>query len=342
MKRVGSILFEPDSVLMFRGPMEFTPTIRGPQTFARTLPLPLPSTIAGCLATLLLDKEVSSLPKAPTSWVDALAQVLKLGDEACLRGPYLLVDDEVYVPFGEGLIKLRGLLEKFRKINVKEVIYKGKLFSDVLEPITIRLKKIEHVGIGLEKPSKRVKRGLLYSAEFIDYLSTFKGRKISIAIDIHGTTALNKLSFTEQYIMRLGGEGKTVRIKTNERSYLWETVTRILREIESKREYLLYMISPALIKTPLADLTPVITIRRPKFSINGIDLELLAGRIDVLGAGFDIRYGIRKPVYASLMYGSLLIAKIGQVNLAKLYRCSLSDVGGKLGYGTFIPLPNPN
>jgi len=320
--------------------MEFTPTVRGPQTLARTLPLPLPSTIAGCLATLLLDKVISNLPEEVCdSWEDALIQILGLNDEACLRGPYLLVDDEVYVPFGEELIKLRDLFEKFRKINVKEAIYEGKLFRDVLEPIMIRLRKVEHVGIGLEKASKRVKRGLLYSAEFIDYLSTFKGRKVSIALDIHGMTALNKLSFTERYIMRLGGEGKTVRIKISERSYLWEDVTRILGEIESKRECLIYIVSPSLIRTPLTDLTPIITLRRPKFSIGGISLELLAGHINILGAGFDVRHGVRKPMYASLAYGSLLIAKIEQVDLAKLYRHGLSDVGGKLGYGTFIPLP---
>jgi len=319
--------------------MEFTPTVRGAQTLARTLPLPLPSTIAGCLATLLLDKGVSSLPKVPTNWEDVLVQVLELSDEACLRGPYLLVDDEVYVPFEEGLIKLRDLFEKFKEINVKEVVYKGRLFRNVLEPMMIRLKKVERVGIGLEKVSKAVKRGLLYSAEFADYLSTFKGRKVSIAIDIHEMTALSKLPSTEQYVMRLGGEGKTVRVKINERSYLWEAVSRIMKEIRSKRECLMYIVSPTLIKTPLANLTPVVTTRRPKFFISGIDVELLVGRIDVLGAGFDVCRGVRKPMYVSLTYGSLLIAKIGQVDLTEFYRCGLSDVGSKLGYGTFIPLP---
>lgn len=338
MKHVGSILFEPNSALMFRGPMEFTPTVRGPQTFARTLPLPLPSTIAGCLATLLLDKGVSSLPKVPISWEDALIQILELSDEACLRGPYLLVDDEVYVPFEEGLIKLRDLIEKFKEINVKEVIYKDRLFRNVLEPIMIRLKKVEHVGIGLERDSKAVKRGLLYSAEFIDYLSTFKGRKVSIAVDVHGMTALRKLSFTEQYIMRLGGEGKTVRIKIDETSYLWKAINGIIRKIESERECLAYTISPTLVKTPLVNLAPIISMRRPKFVIGDIDVELLIGRINVLGAGFDIYRGVRKPMYASLTYGSLLLAKAKYITLAELYRHGLSEVGSKLGYGTFIPI----
>jgi len=90
-------------------------------------------------------------------------------------------------------------------------------------------------------------------------------------------------------------------------------------EIESKTECIMYIVSPTLIKTPLADLTPVVTTIGPKFSINGIDLELLVGHIDVLGAGFDVRRGIRKPMYASLTYGSLLIAKIEQFDLTKLY-----------------------
>lgn len=338
MKRIGSVLFKPSGPLMFRGPMEFTPTIRGPQTFARTLPLPLPSTIAGCLATLLLDKGVASLPKISLSWEDALIQVLGLDDKAYLRGPYLLVDNEVYIPFEEGVIKLHDLFEKFKETNIEEIIYKDEFFKN-LELIMIPLKKVEHVGIGLDKATKAVKRGLLYSVEFVDYLSTFKGHEVSIAIDVHGASALNKLLPQEQYVMRLGGEGKTVQIKINETSYLWKVVSEPIRKMSFKEECLMYMISPTLIKTPLTNLTPVISTRRPKFFISGINVELLAGRVNVLGAGFDVRREIKKPMYASLTHGSLLKTKIKQIDLTKLYQYGLSDMGGKLGYGTFIPLP---
>lgn len=338
MRPVGSILFEPNGPLMFRGPMEFMPTVRGPQALARTLPLPLPSTIAGCLATLLLDKGVASLPKTPVSWEDALIQVLELSDKACLRGPYLLVDNEVYIPFETGVIKLRDLVRKFREIDIKEAIY-GDEIRHMLESLMIRLEKIEYVGIGLEKATKAVKRGLLYSAEFVDYPSTFKGHKVSIAMDVYGATALTKLPSSEQYIIRLGGEGRTVRVKINEVSYLWEAVNEIEKRIEpiSKGEYIIYVVSPVLMKTPLANLAPVI-VSRPKFSIKGIDAELLVGRVDVLGAGFDIHREVRKPMYASLLYGSLLKVNTRKRNMIELYRQGLSDVGNKLGYGTFIPL----
>lgn len=334
MKHIGSILFEPNGPLMFRGPMEFTPTIRGPQTLARTLPLPLPSTTAGCLATLLLDKGVTSLPITAPNWEEALIQVLGLRGKACLRGPYLLVNDEVYVPFEEGVIKLRDLLEKSKEIE--NVIY-GDEFFKKLKPIIVQLKKIEYVGIGLNRVTKAVKRGLLYSAEFVDYLSTFKGCRVSIAVDVHGETALNNLP-QEQYIMRLGGEGKTVQIKTSKTSYLWKTVSEVIRKVGFKKEYLIYMISPALIKTPLTSLTTVVSTRKPKLSINHIDVELLAGRVSVLGVGYDIRSKIRKPMYASITYGSLLMIKIEKANLTELYQHGLSEIGNKLGYGTFIPL----
>jgi len=338
MIHVGSVLFEPNDLLMFRGHMEFTPTVRGPQTLAKTLPLPLPSTIAGCLATLLLDKGISATPKDFVGWEDSLIQVLRLDKGACFRGPYLLVDYEVYTPFEEGFIKLTDLNKTFRELSLEEAVRKATVLREILEPLIVRLKKVESVGIGLERSTKTVRRGLLYSAEFIDYLSTFSGRKVSIAMDVYGTTALNGLSPTERYVMRLGGEGRTVQIRMEEKRYLEEGVKEIVEKVSSEKECLIYMVSPALMKTPPVNLTPVVSTSRPRFSISGIRVELLAGRIDILGTGFDLHGRIRKPMYASLTHGSSLLAKLEQVSLTELYRRGLSDVGGKLGYGTFIPL----
>jgi CRISPR type III-B/RAMP module-associated protein Cmr3 len=337
MMYVGSVLFEPNDLLMFRGPMEFTPTIRGPQALARTLPLPLPSTIVGCLATLLLDKEISAIPNTFISWEDALIQVLGLNGEACFRGPYLLVDHEVYVPFEEGLIKLADLSRTFRKLNLEEVVHKASFLREVLEQLMVRLKKVENVGVGLERTTKTVRRGLLYSAEFIDYLSTFSGHKVSIAMDVYGATALNKLSSTERYVIRLGGEGRTVQIKIRETRYLEEGVKKIIKETSSEKKSIIYMVSPALMRTPLTNLAPVVSTKKPRFPVDGIPVELLAGHINILGAGFDLYRKIRKPMYASLTHGSLLLIEIEQADLTKLYQHGLSDVGCKLGYGTFIP-----
>ncbi|MEM3390227.1 MAG: type III-B CRISPR module-associated Cmr3 family protein [Thermoproteota archaeon] len=337
MTQIGCILFEPTGPLMFRGPMEFTPVVRGPQTLARTLPLPLPSTVAGCLATLLIDKGLSNPPKEVANWDNALKQVLGLSEEAYLRGPYLLVEEKVYVPFGDGVIELDKLVRALKGISVKRLICEGKPLADLIK--SIPLKKIEHVGIGLRRTAKAVERGLLYSAEFIDLISTFHGRKVYVAVDIHGETALNKLSSAEQYVMRLGGEGRVVRIHLRERSYLWEEVKEIIERIEPS-EKLLYLISPSLLRTPLTHLTPITSTKTPKFSINGFELELLTGRIDILGTGFDIRLGIRKPMYASLTPGSLITARFKDNSLVKLYELGTSNLGGRLGYGTFIPVAN--
>jgi CRISPR/Cas system CMR-associated protein Cmr3 (group 5 of RAMP superfamily) len=330
---VGSVLFEPNDLLMFRGPMEFTPTVRGPQAIARTLPLPLPSTIVGCLATLLLDRGVSAMPKASASWEDGLIQVLGLDGEACFRGPYLLVDNEVYVPFEEGLIRLADLSEVLGRLRFEEVVGGAVPLHEALEQRMIHLKKVESVGIGLEKATKTVKHGLLYSAEFVDYRSTFNGRKVCIAMDVYGETALNTLPSTEGYVIRLGGEGRTVQVRIEGARHLEEEVEKIAAEGRS----LIYVVSPALMRTPLAGLAPVVSTRKLKFSISNVPVDLLVGRIDVLGVGFDIRRGIRKPMYASLTHGSLLLTEVKRADLIKLYRRGLSDVGCKLGYGTFIP-----
>jgi len=101
MNRIGSVLFEPHGPLIFRGPMEFTPFAKGPQVFARTLMLPPPSTIAGCLATLLLDKGKATLPETYgenySSWEEPLLKVLNFEKDAFFRGPYIIVNENIYI-----------------------------------------------------------------------------------------------------------------------------------------------------------------------------------------------------------------------------------------------------
>ena len=332
---VGCITFEPTGPSMFRGPMEFTPTVRGPQTLARTLTLPSPSTVAGSLATLLIDKGISSPARNPTDWEDALELVLELGEESCLKGPYLLVDEEIYVPFQDGVVKLEELVRAIKEADIEKLIHEGRSLDNIIMPMP--LKRVEHVGIGLRRATKAVERGFLYSADFVDLPSTFPGRKVFIAVDVHGATALNNLSVIEDYVMRFGGEGKVVRIKVRERSYLWEEVGDMTAKVEQHRA-LLYLISPALLRTPLTSLVPITSAKAPMLVIDGFELELLTGRIEILGAGFDILRGIRKPMYASLMSGSLLEAQIEQGSLVRLYRKGISHIGNRLCYGTFIPI----
>lgn len=60
----------------------------------------------------------------------------------------------------------------------------------------------------------------------------------------------------------------------------------------------------------------------------------------LLGAGYDLSRGVRKPMYVALEPGSIL--KIHAKNpeaISPLYEKGISSIGGKLGYGTFLPIP---
>ena len=353
---IGSILFEPTGPLMFRGPMEFTPTVRGPQAFARTLPIPLPSTVAGCLAALMLEHGNVELPEEDKDWERSLMKILGIDKQACLRGPYLLVENEVYVPLGEGVIKLKDLLETFNNIEAKKILSISKPLERFFSGSIIRLKKMEYIGKGLRRSTKTVERGLLYSAEFVDYISTFHGRKVYISVDVHGQTPLSKLFDSKSYTIRLGGEGKIVRVKFKKEEYcLWKSVRGALKKAEGGENVFVYMVNPSFIETPIkfpnedneqnenrkynAFLTTTSKGKGFEFRIGSVHVRLINGRISVLGAGFDIRRKVRKPMYAAVTHGSLLLVEKGNTRVDELYYRGLSDVGGKLGYGTFIPLP---
>jgi len=245
----------------------------------------------------------------------------------------------IYILFKEKFINLDDLIKIFSEININEIIYERKDIEELFKPVIIYPKKIEYIGIGLKKPLKGIQQGLIYSIEFIDYIATFNNEKVYIAIDIHGNTALNNLSLKECYITRLGGEGRTVTVKFSKKRYLWDKIRGLIDSMSSAQEYLVYMLTPSLMRTPLKDLKPLITPRTMSISVANVCVELLAGRLDILGAGFDIRYGVKKPVYASIIPGSLLRIKDKQLTPFEIYRKGLSEIGSKLGYGTFVPLP---
>jgi len=337
------VKFKPMGPMMFRGPGEFSPVSRGPQAYAISLPLPTPSTVSGCLATAMERR-----PAAPTaSWSDAVEEALGLKDGGFLRGPYLIVNDEVYLWYQEKLINLENL-KKLRKVELREALREGKLLDDFLTPL--RVERVPRVGIGL-KEGKVVdsERGLMYLAEFVDYEATFKTTAVWIAVEAHNFNVKDVSGKT----VRLGGEGKPVRLDVDEnKAKLYDFLEDFIRR-PSDVAYL-YLVTHAFIQEGSSGFEKIENgvylwpgiIRHVNEFVNkvtngNVDVEYIIGRTALLGAGYDLSRNAKKPMYIVLEPGSILKVHFktnpgGLIHL--LYEKGLSFIGGKLGYGTFLPI----
>ena len=337
------IKFKLTGPMMFRGTGEFSPMARGPRAYATSLPLPTPSTVSGCIAAAMGRRPMSTA----NSWSEQVEQALGLGTAGFLRGPYLIVDDETYLCYQNQLINSKNLWA-LREIELTETLAEGKSLEELLKPI--KVERIPHVGIGL-KEGKVVdaERGLIYLAEFVDYEAIFRTTNIWIAVEAHNFDVEN----ISGKMIRFGGEGKLARLDVvkGERPKLWNFMEEFLKH-PSNAAYL-YLLTYAFIPGIFPEieklvngayLWPGITNQVRQFikSISDqmeIDMEYAIGRVTLLGAGYDLSRGVKKPMYVALEPGSIL--KIHAKNpgaIRLLYEKGVSSIGGKLGYGTFLPI----
>lgn len=338
------IRFKPMEPMMFRGPGEFSPVARGPQAYATSLPLPTPSTVSGCLAAAMEKRPVAST----TSWSSAVEEALGLKEKGFLRGPYLMINNDIYLQYLDKLVNSESL-KMLRRIELREAFSEGKFLDDLLNPL--RVERIPRVGIGL-KEEKVVdsEHGLMYLANFVDYEATFKTTDTWVAIETYDFDAKD----LSGKVVRLGGEGKLAQLDVidEKKAKLWSFVEDFLRN-PSDIAYL-YLLAHAFIQKVSSGLEkvksgtylwPGITKQVNDF-VNAVtngtaNIEYIVGKTALLGAGYDLSRHVKKPMYVALEPGSILKVhlKASSKTLVDLYRNSLSFVGGRLGYGTFIPIP---
>jgi len=338
---ISEILFRIVSPMLFRAPGEFSPQARGPFSAARSLLLPTPSTVAGCLATSL--GRFSGIKGE--NWEDEVLRALGLPESAFLRGPYLVVEDEVYIPVEEmnGFIELSNLgLYVDALIRGENGSKKGDENDFKKEFISMQKYTIEHLGIRLTKEKVvNEEEGGLYLARFRDYLAAFGGKCVWVGMEAHDFQA------EAGKIVRFGGEGRIARI---ERRADGGRIYRLIKEfsVTDHRECALVLVSHSFIKSPsptLEEIESGIYVYPAVYSsikrlLPNVKVKRIIGSVRLLGSGFSMARGKRKPIYAALSPGSIIVIEQGQPDLIlQLYRRGLSIIGGRIGYGTFIPVP---
>jgi len=363
-------LFRLNGPMLFRGPMEFSPYVRGPKTTASSLILPTPSTIAGALATFYLDAQKTNLPRA-ARWEEAVVELLGL-EEACLRGPYVIVEhsggEELYVQFGQQLAKFGEIVRALQSLDqdLRETLaVNKKKLQELLENNHVNFYQptfIERVGTRLERGSKRVKeRGGLYTIRMVDYSALRSNKEriivdkafnnLGVVVEICGSSKISDLEKREG-ILRFGGEGKVSHLVIKEGNPMTSKVKELLASFEKGEAYL-YLLTYSLYKSSKDHIkihevckggyvAPTIwgrvegVLRKLSPSI---EPKYIIGECTLLGAGYSISDEARKPMYAALSPGTIIKVEGTKEDFLKLYKEGLSEVGSKIGYGTVIPVP---
>ncbi|MEM2619542.1 MAG: hypothetical protein QW356_08735 [Candidatus Hadarchaeales archaeon] len=328
--------FQVNFPMLFRRAGEFSPQARGPFSFARSLVMPSPSTLAGCLATAR-----RNFGGVKGGWDEAVVKALGL-EGGFLRGPYLLDGDDVYIGVERkeavGLLNLKDL-ERYVKLSLSRESSESQ-FSELIKPV----RTTSRLGIGLKsrKEGKTVNRdkGLMYRVELVDYPATFGKESVRIGMDIHGADL-----GLQNAVCRLGGEGKVSRVQVLEGHVLWPRVEKV----RPKHKLCLCLLTYALLKEVprtigeiesgcylFPDLFTGVQQLIVELTNHQASVESVVGELTLFGVGYDMR-GRRKPSYVALKPGSVIELRVNSsFDLTKLYENGITVKGGQIGYGTFL------
>ncbi|MEM3404676.1 MAG: type III-B CRISPR module-associated Cmr3 family protein [Sulfolobales archaeon] len=351
MTEAVSISFRITEPMMFRGPGEFDPFVRGTYSRALTLAIPSPSTVAGTLATYC----ISELGKTAPSSVDWLEKYLSvLGSDVEIRGPLIKLNCELMAEdrLSGGFLTLEKIKQKcekeWKKLSQKANSLKQldeNLKKEKFEP-SVEVEKNVRAGVRLQTregiPMKSAKEGFLYGAEYIDYIGK-RGKKtgepsVEIIAEIRGEL-VKSLSSARELPVKFGGEGRVALLSFQQgEEILSEIKERLWNDQEKHYGFLaIYLATPTLFKGGVR------VEKYVKQWAENMNYRFvgLSGESALLSTGFMIREERRKPIYTSFSPGSIIFLE-GSFDLLGIYHDKTLSQASMLGYGTYIPIPIAN
>lgn len=348
---VASIVFEPVTTgYSFRWGGEFSPQSRGPQAYAQSSPLPLPSSIAGVLAGLALAKAGEPLCSKQGVYDDTMRGLRRLicgsrgSGNIALRGPYL------YMMQGENWILCVPTGRSQHLLCVTRT-------SKELKVCKISPKSIQFVGIALNDLTKTAIEGYIYTSIYTDPVSILNSASAScglvksngssiirgILVEVYAekSCALDSVKIRDDLsdeVVQLGGEARPARIRVTTNAPGLE----LAKTLETREEVLLYIASPLLLKDrpaaiQQADKIVVSIIEKLGLvpSVKPVEGERL--RLAAIGLGYSICSNKRRPYHAAILPGTALRITRPK-NLAETYIRGFGAYS-ELGWGTLLPIP---
>ena len=347
---VASIVFEPITTgYSFRWGGEFSPQSRGPQAYARSSALPLPSAIAGTLAGLVLAESGEPLCKEQGIYDDTMRGLRRLfcskgAGRVALRGPYL------YMEQGGNWVLCVPISRSQHLFCVAETDYGLKVCK-------ASTRDAQFVGIALNDLTKTVLEGYIYTSIYTDPVSVLNNAATSCGLSNSSNSSTLRGILVEAYaekdcapnqetirdmlsdkIVQLGGEARPARIRITNRA----PGLKLAEALEKQEEVPLYIASPLLLEDK-----PVPTQQADKI-IKSIIMSLgltpakrqAKGeklRLTVIGLGYNLCRNKRRPYHAAILPGATLLITRPK-NLREAYIKGFGAYS-ELGWGTLLPVP---
>ena len=348
-----TLRIKPLEPLMLRRSGEFDPSSRGVYTYAHSLPVPMPSTVIGMLISLLAPYTGIDVRNV-SSWSNLLnlySRVLKSLGIAIIKGPYIYHEavGDLYTPLriGKELMLVsytliaslfnyagstitRALNEGFEKLSTDELQKLVDLPEEVKkyaeEVKALEIYESWRVGIALVTRSgsgaKTVREGYIYTAIFTS---------LPIDAEVRFKIVAERSDWADRLpkVATLGGEQRVVRLEVS------RDRDRFDEAVESAAQNSSPALAVLLSPMPLPE----------NVSLRYLGLE------DVIGLGFSLAKQRRKPLYRSLLEGSILLLQNALTGWRDLdvYRltglcnavCNEFKILSSIGYASFIPILVP-
>ena len=353
------IEINPLDTLFFRDGKPFT---MGEETWSNSIFPPPPSVIYGALRSAYFANHIDDLEKAneeddPTKGLKIKGIYLKISNE-------IKISDEIFFPLpmdcvkkkdgkeGEGFMLLPALAEGFvsnypkldkiligsdNKVeNIQNGIFSKLDFEEYLNRKTadnIYYLKIDNclmnepkIGIALSSQTHSSQEGMLYRVD-MKRLENKRGEKISIVIDFDGP------NLPEKGMMKLGGEGKTIKYNK------YEKLINIgfPQFEENTKQFKIVLTTPAIFEKGW--LPEWINEKTLIGEFNGLKMKLLTAAIGkpVHIGGFDMKEKRPKPMFKAVPAGSVYYLELISGNMKEVknvfHQKAISDFYPEQGFG---------
>ncbi len=201
----------------------------------------------------------------------------------------------------------------FKNSDFKEYLLgKGKFFSAVEKGEIYKAEP--KVGIALEMPYKRVRRGYLYRLSMV----RLRG-DVDFVVFYQGT---NAVAFPERGLLQIGGEGRAAFYREEEVSPPGLSQDEFEDAIKGKKFIKLYLLTPAFIHEnglPYLEKLKILGLKLVGYSVKGL---LWIG-------GWDMAKGFPKPMRPAWSPGSILLFQFDDGYMGREYGKIYQEVNFK-------------
>ncbi|AWR98117.1 hypothetical protein DFR86_11610 [Acidianus sulfidivorans JP7] len=275
------VLIKPLNPVMFRWGGEYSPLLTGPMNKGMSEPLPLPSTIAGFLYWINKHYSTSTLVN-----LDIEEDYKTISSVVEIWGPLFYV---------KGKDKEYFLTHKYpRELYILGLKDESNSAKSKIEPVYI-----SKIGIGMrmEKKTAHTDKGLIYTAEFVDYYATAKklvNKKLVNEVEEYGILVETNINVNPGYYP-FGGEGRIVEVK-------------VLDNVNLPKESKSIVLSPIIMKGDKKDLILADDVKELDVEDNVKLGNIVDGpvRLALIGLGFNVKAKVKRPIYLAIMPGSII------------------------------------